>query len=334
MSTRPPITPRCTKGIKQLSFSKTCYFNGPLNALILSDNFQSILVREWYNFLKAEQPFDISEWNNTNYSLSNKYYTQVFQTPINSIEDIEKQEQSIRFRIARHALFKVFYHVLCDKPEPTLFKLGLKNEPKTIACAIMHTTQRNSLKEVTKGGFPFTSFKALIHTLYQSDYEKKVKIINIRDPMIWSDPPLSENVEVCIFIVNEDTTNTKIKGMSARISSYGANINIDNHHHDLIVKYMKPNPHMNLDHCAISINSFAIQHTIVGIMCEGIPIIVDSMKPQEIINQEWRYGLSGVNLGYTKCLKNECGYAYICYVKAPLRTSNSEQKNKQICSLA
>jgi hypothetical protein len=58
------------------------------------------------------------------------------------------------------------------------------------------------------------------------------------------------------------------------------------------------------------------------------------MKPQEIINQEWRYGLSGVNLGYTKCLKNECGYAYICYVKAPLRTSNSEQKNKQICSLA
>jgi len=325
-------TPRCTKGIKQLVFSKTCYFNGPLNALILSDNFQPILVREWYNFLKAEQPLDTTEWNNANYSLSNKYYTHVFQTPINSIKDIEKQEQPIRFRIARHALFKVFYHVLCDKPEPTLFKLGLKNEPKTVACSIMHTTHRNNLKNVSKGGFPFTSFKALIHTLYQSDYTNKVKIINIRDPNIWNDPSISANVEVCIFIFNEDTSNTKIKSTSARISSYGFNINIDEYHRNLIVEYMKPNSHMNLDHCAISINAFAIQHTIVGVMCDGIPIIVDSMKPQEIINQEWRYGLSGVNLGYTKCLKNECGYAYMCYVKTPQRPS--DQKHKQICSLA
>ena len=322
---------RCTKGIKQLAFSKTCYFNGPLNALILSDNFQSILVREWYNFLHQEQPFDTTEWNNANYSLSNNYYTQVFQTPIHSVVDIEKQEQPIRFRIARHALFKVIYHVLCDKPEPVFFKLGLKNEPKTVACAIMHTTHRNSLKEVAKGGFPFTSFKALIHTLYQSDYTNKVRIINIKDPTIWNDPSLSANIEVCIFIYNEDTSNTKIKNTSARISSYGFNTNIDDYHRNLIVKYMKPNPHMNLDHCAIAINAFAIQHTIIGVMCDGIPIIVDSMKPQEIINQEWRYGLSGVNLGYTKCLKNECGYAYMCYVKAP--QSPSDQKHKQICSL-
>jgi hypothetical protein len=330
------ISHKCQAGIKQIS--GTCYFNTALNALLLSDNFHNIILREWNRFFKDEGAYvkGSSEWANNKLFLSHKYYKDLLK--ITTTLQIEKLEPIARFRIARHAFHKVMQHALCEKPKSWMFRLSLRDEPKRVACSLLQTTKVGTLLQIAKGGDSLSAMKALLHSLYQDSYNK-VRIVNITNPE-WSKKPLDDTTEVCIFVRNESATLTKHP--FGRFSSYGISEPIPDYLRVNIAQYMAEYPQMKLDHAAINVDVGGFRHSILGVICDGHPMIVDSDKLNKRANkpfedEDWtqfEWGLNGIPLGYwgyPKCVNGDCTYAYICYVKE-IHISDRSLK-KSLCTL-
>jgi hypothetical protein len=312
---------RCTKGIQQSS--GTCYYNSSLNSILLPRCLLKIIIEKLVNYIKQikDTPIKINNNNYINYDVFTSKNINLKVSPIaydkgifsytiesNQLDDVSKSvimevTKDTFYNISCYLLMKLIYLHLTDnnyyvnqyyisKPEPKLCPLGANNFIALVSTFTQTLNEKKYDDNITtyigpEGGNTLHALKSILSILLSDDEYIYVTLIKEQSIKTYSQIEISK-LKIVILSVLDDNVDIPDE------------LEIEN------TKYI-------LNSATAITTDYLVNHAIAYIVCDNEYYIVDSNKPTQIINYNWKK-----NGYYIEDYSSKMRINYIIYIRHDL----------------